>query len=77
MRLIILTSHASFLESMFTGFFIFGSFLALDVLAKLGPDVEPIDINQVHTPKAQCTFSVHEKNASGPEIQGLFNFALN
>jgi hypothetical protein len=46
------------------------SFLAFVALAKQGPDVEPIDVNQVHSPKAQCKFSVHEKNASGPEIEG-------
>lgn len=46
------------------------SLILVIVLAKSGPDTEPIDVNQVHSPQAQCKFAVHEKSANGPEIQG-------
>lgn len=38
--------------------------------AKQGPNSEPIDLNQVHSPRAQCKFTVHEKSSEGPEVEG-------
>jgi hypothetical protein len=38
--------------------------------AKQGSNPEPIDVNQIHSPLAQCKFTVHEKNAEGPEVEG-------
>lgn len=52
---------------------LFLSVLIQVIRAKEGLDpAEPIDVNKVHSPRAQCKFSVHDKNSTGPEVEGRF-----